>query len=210
MEDVVTLKCSVCGSYKTTESFSKEVGRARGFSYTCKSCVREYTQRRNNSYEGVIKQAYNHQVQNSKKRGHPPPDYTIEQLITYCESHGYKDLYNNYLISCRDIKLRPSVDRLDSTIGYTLENIELVTWEVNNKRANEERLLGKGSQSNFCQPVVRISNEGAEVLYHSMAEAERQNNIGNRDGQRLTNYFRIKGKKCGGFRWRKVDKIIED
>jgi hypothetical protein len=45
---------------------------------------------------------------------------------------NFKVLYKNWVKSGYEKNFRPSVDRLDSTKGYSFDNIRLVTWKENN------------------------------------------------------------------------------
>jgi|LakMenEpi03Aug12_release.lakeMendotaPanAssembly.Ray.scaffolds.fasta_scaffold657284_2 hypothetical protein len=46
----------------------------------------------------------------------------------------FHSLFEAYELSCYDRKLCPSVDRIDSKIGYRIENIEFVTHSENSRR----------------------------------------------------------------------------
>lgn len=49
-------------------------------------------------------------------------------------SEAYDKLYVQWVENNYDRKLAPSVDRIDSTKGYTLDNMEWVTHSENSKR----------------------------------------------------------------------------
>lgn len=88
---------------------------------------------------GMCYRIFYNQVFNSKKREHTPPSYTKEELAKWIISQkNFESLYNEWVESDYTSKLRPSCDRLNNTLGYTFENIELVTWEENKKRANKD------------------------------------------------------------------------
>lgn len=46
----------------------------------------------------------------------------------------FYELFENYKKSNYDRKLAPSVDRVDSNLGYTIDNIEFVTLSENSRR----------------------------------------------------------------------------
>lgn len=46
----------------------------------------------------------------------------------------FHSLFNAYELSCYDRKLCPSVDRIDSKIGYTISNMEFITHSENSRR----------------------------------------------------------------------------
>lgn len=51
----------------------------------------------------------------------------------------FHDLFKDFQASGWDAKLCPSPDRLDSSKGYTLDNMEWVTHSENSRRANLNR-----------------------------------------------------------------------
>ena len=58
-------------------------------------------------------------------------------------SGKFHALFNEWEISNYDRKLTPSVDRIDSSCGYTLDNIEWVTHSENSRRGAIKRLENK-------------------------------------------------------------------
>jgi len=82
-------------------------------------------------------------------------------------------------------KLVPSINRIDDYKSYTLDNIELTTWEVNNKKGRGSlrtielvhSKLGNIAKSMFSKPVVKSDlNNKVLCIYPSAREAARQNN----------------------------------
>lgn len=55
----------------------------------------------------------------------------------------FHELFDAYEKSGYDRKLAPSVDRIDSKIGYKLDNMELVTHSENSRRGSISRFQGK-------------------------------------------------------------------
>lgn len=104
------------------------------------------------------------QVDSSKERGHPPPDFTMSELSDwllsqtnwetlwskYLESYSSKPIYQHRgCLTNYDPNLSPSVDRIDSKKPYTLDNIQLVTWKQNqlNHIADTKRPINKYTMS---------------------------------------------------------------
>lgn len=50
------------------------------------------------------------------------------------KNEKFQTLYKDYVVSGYDRKLAPSVDRIDSSKGYELDNIEWVTMSENSRR----------------------------------------------------------------------------
>lgn len=92
----------------------------------------------------VPSRMYWDQCSNSKNRGHEKPDYSKQELYDWVVSQPhYENLYNEWKIAGFPSNLRPSCDRLDNSEGYSFSNIELVTWEENQRRAREDVKEGK-------------------------------------------------------------------
>lgn len=121
----------------------------------------------------VPKRMYWDQCSNSKVRGHNPPTYTKQELIKWVTNQpNFQDLYNNWKASDYSSDLRPSCDRLDNSKGYSLTNIELVTWAENKRRANADVIAG--TLGDYHKPVYQYTLEGVFIeKYISQAEAER-------------------------------------
>jgi len=84
---------------------------------------------------GIITLIYATQKRSSKRRNHPLPAYTKLELKDWLFSNNIINLYNNWVKHDYNSKYKPSIDRLDDYKPYTLDNIRLVTWEENNKKA---------------------------------------------------------------------------
>ncbi len=85
-----------------------------------------------NYIEEFVIKVYNAQRRASKLRGHVYPNYTNEELYVWFlnQPNVYK-LFNEYIKSGRDKWLAPSPDRLDPTKPYSLDNLQLVSWNEN-------------------------------------------------------------------------------
>ena len=87
-------------------------------------------------------QIYINQRSNAKGRGHAPPDYTKEELREWFWSQpNAEKLYYDWVISGYDKKSRPSVDRIDDYKGYSFCNIQLMTWNENNRQTQPKRSI---------------------------------------------------------------------
>jgi hypothetical protein len=57
------------------------------------------------------------------------------------ESYDFHNLFNIWESSCYNRKLTPTVDRIDSSKGYSLDNMRWITHSENSRLGNESRLL---------------------------------------------------------------------
>lgn len=105
--------------------------------------------------DGITQSMYSAQKTNSTRRGHKPPSYTLKAFRQWMyKQPNFQSLYDAWLASGRDTKLKPSCDRKNNDRGYTLRNIQLMTWEENRKLGHEVRL----------KAVLQISRETGEVI----------------------------------------------
>ena len=75
-----TLICSKCGKEKPKKEFFERKSRKRGYTYKCKSCLKEYKTNWRRTEHGLVRRIYENQIKTSKHRGHNLPAYTFEQL----------------------------------------------------------------------------------------------------------------------------------
>ena len=83
---------------------------------------------------------YANQKSREITRFHGEPQYTLEELRARFENdYEFITLFNQWVESGYAKQLAPSLDRVDNSKGYTLDNLEVVTWEENNRRGAEAR-----------------------------------------------------------------------
>lgn len=136
--------CYVCKITKPKSEFYKSKHKSDGRGTECKSCTRSLSRAYRRSKLGLIANMYSNHKSRSKKRGHLPPVYTRGELTTWVFAQdNFESLYTEWVASDFERYLVPSVDRLDDAVGYTLSNIRLVTWWVNNRKARDDIKAGK-------------------------------------------------------------------
>jgi hypothetical protein len=65
---------------------------------------------------------------------------TREQFYIWAtSSFAFIELWNKYVDSCYDRKLCPTVDRIDSKLGYDLENMQWITHSENSRKGSLSR-----------------------------------------------------------------------
>lgn len=57
------------------------------------------------------------------------------------DNKDFHTLWDKWVESGYERKLCPSVDRIDSSIGYTIPNMQFVTFSVNCKRGSDSRIM---------------------------------------------------------------------
>lgn len=141
---------------------------------------------------GMIGVIYSNQRYNSTTRHHPEPDYTLQELREWCFSQKiFHELYNAWKNSGYEKDLAPSIDRINSKEPYTFQNIQIMTWDANNRKEWDKR----------NRAVQQFTLTGELVAeYISIAEASRQTGI----YRTLINNCCANGrsKTAGGFVWK--------
>lgn len=124
--------CSTCHKTKKVSKFYRNKSKKDGLTSQCKRCVLKSKISYHRSKKGLIGDIYRSQRARSIKRGHLPPTYSFEELKDYIENHkDFMLLYEKWVESGYDKWQAPSIDRLENSKGYSIDNIQLVSWKKN-------------------------------------------------------------------------------
>jgi len=188
--------CSKCMRKKDISMFSKDKTKKDGIYPSCKECVKSYQR----SKEGLVSLIYSSQKKHSRRRGHRAPTYTKEQLMKWLFAQKkFHILYDNWRMSNYKKTNIPSVDRINNNIGYTLANIQLVTWGENEKKGRMDQRCGKLKTIRPHMAVLKFTVDGRFVReYMSVMEAERKTGIPHSN---ISKSCLGKRKTAGGFMW---------
>lgn len=165
-----TKVCTKCNIKQPISEYRVNKGYAEN---VCKQCGRDNATAIKRTKEGMIKGIYSHQKQTSKKRGHPMPTYSGDELKDWMFSQPmFHVLYDNWKRLDYQKEYRPSVDRKDDRIGYTMSNIQLMTWQENHDKLHKE--LGEEHNNKFTRGVKQYDLDGHIIAeYVSVAECGR-------------------------------------
>ena len=145
------------------------------------------------------------QRRNSLRRNMNSPIYSLSEFREwlYAQNIFFK-LYDDWVYSNFCKKLKPSVDRIDDSKGYSFDNIQLMTWEENNKKANKDMRSGKLIHGHKPQKPVRQYNLDGVFIeqFVSISEAARQ--LGIKYNTEICKCCKGKKKSTGGFAWEYV------
>ena len=168
MEKLIEKRCYRCGKIKPLEEFNKNKSKPSGHCDECRGCKKELDTQYRRTEFGLISGIYSTQKHTSKQRGHLAPNYSKVELIDFMYKNKYIELYTAWVSSGYTSNLVPSIDRVDRKLPYTLNNIQLVTWEFNEQKGREE------SKETYSKRVQQYSRSG-ELLgtYPSIVEASR-------------------------------------
>lgn len=136
-------KCFKCKSFKPTDEFSKNRSSKDGFSKLCKVCYSNYDSVKNGykknsnalktNLEEYLKYKHNYFKRKSKLKN---IDFDLDMHTLYelyqkqngkCYYTGIEIIHNSGCFDYNSI----TVERLDSTKGYTKDNIVLAAFNIN-------------------------------------------------------------------------------
>lgn len=150
-----TKQCNMCQEHKALFEFSKNKSSKDGLQYRCRSCDntyqvnrrnknkeatlqygREYQSRRRQNFEYRLKMLLNASKQRAalKNREHTLTLEDIKELYPKdgkCPVFGFDLEFN----SAGFRETSPSIDRIDSTKGYTRDNVQIISWKANRLKA---------------------------------------------------------------------------
>ena len=193
-----TRKCSKCGGVKSLDCFGINRANAIGIEYHCKECVNKTGQEYKRSKKGLVSVFYTHQKQSSKTRNHPAPSYSKDDLRDWLFSQQiFHELYDNWVVSGYDKYKKPSCDRKNDYIPYTLSNLRLVTWQDNLDKCGSDKINGLNNKMNKAVIGTHLIT-GEVIEFYSMAEADRHFGV---KRSSIIRCVRGKGKSSHGYKW---------
>jgi hypothetical protein len=156
---VANRQCKRCGVVKPIESFGKHPDCVGGRAAVCKACaclrLREHRKRTRNrstrTYEktpqGFLMRTYRNMQSRVSgvqwKKAHLYAGLSLLPRETFYEwaraSPEFHRLYKAWIDSGFDRKLTPSVDRIDSSRGYEIDNMQWLTHSDNSLRGTISR-----------------------------------------------------------------------
>ncbi len=165
-------KCPLClKPFKADTAAIKNRPKQKG----CKACIK--TMKLPLDLRLFVSRLNSHTRYNARKRNMDLPFWKngAELAKWLLNQPNWWPLWHAYEKSNFNKNLAPSIDRLDNTKSYTKKNIELITWDENNKRGRDHRktISKSGQVSIFYQNGLYINT------YKTINEAKRDLNCKN-------------------------------
>jgi hypothetical protein len=151
--------CKKCNEEKNLKLFVKHKQCVDGYSNTCKVCKlleqKKYREKCNNSstkkYEktksGFVMRAYRNMQ--SRIKGIQAKKYHLyfgksilakEKFYEWCQyDEQFHILFDNWQRKNYDRKLTPSIDRIDSSKGYIIGNMQWITHSENSRKTSRNK-----------------------------------------------------------------------
>ncbi len=140
-------KCKICG-----ESDPIKFGVRHSI---CKKCRKEREQEKNKNLS-IAQQLYKHGLKSKTgKKTKEKFALTVEEIESILQKQNYKCYYTGFDFSkikyTETSKLdKPTLDRIDSSKGYTLDNCVICTWWSNSSKAE----ISKEDFIKLCKQVA--------------------------------------------------------
>lgn len=190
--------CVRCNELKPRSEFYKADWNKK-FKPHCKKCTSYVKHYDVIPAEVYMKSMYNNQRSSATGRGDAFPTYSFEWFKEFLLRNGFDKLYQDYLDNDKNKDLAPSVDRINSNLSYTEDNIQLMTWRENYLKGTEDK-KDKGS---ILKIIHYIGNN--YVIHNSILEASKELNISESHIYRSCNYM-LMNYPNGIFRYYKPNK----
>lgn len=174
---MIQKKCTKCKEVKSVDDFSKDINKKDGLDIWCKKCKSDHKKEHHRTKEGLATQIFVHQRAKSKKRGHPLPSYSKEELKDWLFNHeDFPRLFSEWINSKFNKSHVPSIDRINDYLPYSFNNIKLTKWKNNEDRFHSDEKLGINRKRLIS--VVGIHKETGMIrTFYSIAQANRETGV---------------------------------
>ena len=194
--------CTKCKITKEISEFYICSGYENSRHPICIDCEKTVMRNYKRSKLGLATKIYGSQKQASKRRRHPKPTYSKEDLREWLYSQKkFHILFDNWVKSGHKQDYIPSVDRIDDNVGYTMGNIQLMTWAENDCKGSNDVKIGKRINTSMPQRKVCQYALSGELLgkFISVSEAKRKTDVPTGNISLACRGIR---KHAGGFVWK--------
>lgn len=196
--------CTKCEIAKPISEFNKvpNTDRYRSECKDCKSLInKEYARKP----ENVIRTSWHHNNYHSELRGHEAPSYSYKELKDWAFSQAkFFSLYEAWISSGYNRRMKPSIDRIDDDKSYSLDNIQLVTFGENEDKYRQQVRDGRENtgllNGGHCLVVQKDLYGNIIAEFVSQSQASRLTGV--RQGCISACCLGIQ-KTAGGFIWQK-------
>lgn len=166
--------CTDCNQSLPFTEFHRKSSNKGGLDIRCKKC--RAIRYNKSSLVRVAQVIYERQVGHSISRGHPLPSYTLDELLVWLKAQPQmQTIWDAWVASDYQTNLKPSVDRLDDSMPYSLGNIQLLTWQANHTKGAKAKKEGT-LNANQRAVAAYLKDGTLHKTYHSIMDAVRDVN----------------------------------
>lgn len=160
-EEEMLVDCGKCNRKLSSNCFNSDHTTSNGLQTYCKDCRRIMNDGLTCTFDGYIKKLYRDLIKNAKRR-QIDVKITYDDIINlYHKQRGRCgltdiDMTHEYIIgeSRNHTLTNISVDRIDSTDNYNIDNIQLVCYAINQMKHN----LSVDDMYLYCSDIVNNLN----------------------------------------------------
>ena len=88
------------------------------------------------------------------------PTYSKEEFLSWVlKQDNFENIFNTWVISGYKMDLVPSIDRLDDYKGYSIDNIQLMTWIENKQKGYDDVKNGINNKKSRSVFQYSLQNE---------------------------------------------------
>ena len=197
--------CRCCKETKVITDYYSDSSKRDGRATICKTCDLSIKREFGRTKKGLIQKIYRNQISSSEKRGHGVIGYSREQLSCWLmENDNFHKLFDEWADSGFVKDKTPSIDRIDNAIGYSFDNIQLMTWHENKEKGHTDSMTERLSTGMPKRPVVIFKEGDFLSVAISVREAERLTGVSNGNIPRM---IKEDGVSKKGFSFKYVDEI---
>lgn len=144
--------------------------------------------------KGVLTNTYHRHKQRQRDKGRGKLDYSLKEFHNiFLNNIYFLKLFEDWKNSNFNKMLYPSFDRINPLKGYSLDNLQLMTWAQNRNKGYKEQILVNSS------PVVQYDLNNKQIkAFNSIKEAAKQTKCFSTNISKCCTGER---KTCGGFKW---------
>jgi len=186
--------CSKCKELKELKDFNKSKASKDGVAYACRNCTATWYKEYNRTKVGLLKRIYRDQVRPPRRKR---PKYTkrafVEDVLAIPLFHT---LHASWIAGEYTSELAPSLTKIDNSLPYTKDNIQVMTWKEHKAKKYRDRLEGNDNQ---CRSVAQLTLECSYIReFKSIASAARE--IGCLSSG-IHNVCTDRSNSIGGYKW---------
>ena len=125
------------------------------------------TQRFRKTPKGVLTNLYSKMKERNIKKGFGELPFSLKELHDrFLNNDDYIKQFNIWVKNSYKKEFKPSFDRINPTIGYALDNMQILSWSENRKKADWEKSFL------YTTPVVMYDMNGNVIrAFESTKEA---------------------------------------
>ena len=148
---------------------------------------------------GLVGRIYSAQKFSSKKRGFVEPGYTKRELYSWATHQPeFRPLYKQWKMFRFSKMLRPSFDRKDDYLPYTLDNLQVMTWKQNRDKYYLDRVTGINTKTR--KKVIQFDLNSVFVKVHESVK-DAALFVGLKKSSNISSVCKGDRATAGGFKW---------